>query len=362
MAFRNKNICIIAFSLGGGGAEKVAALQSQMLKNLGYRVFVVSVTNVIEYAYQGKLLNLGELQVQNKRFFRRCFLLFELRRFLKDHAIDLIIDHRSRVSVLKEYFLKHLIFKTKTIFMAHSHNVSMCFPKSTFFSKCLYADSKRVVCVSKAIQEQVVADYGFVNTSTVYNPIDFADINSKLTGKTAAQPYVLFFGRLEEASKNLRFMIRAYQNSVLPSRGIRLYFLGEGPDLPQLQVLVADLGLRNHVQFFSHTTNPYPMVEQAKYVVLTSHFEGFPMALIEALACGTPVVSVDCKSGPSEIVQNESNGLLTSATAPDFTEALNRMVLDEKLYNTCKSNAKSSVAHLDMKCIAQDWHSLLQAI
>jgi len=84
--------------------------------------------------------------------------------------------------------------------------------------------------------------------------------------------------------------------------------------------------------------------------------------LIEALACGTPVVSVDCQSGPSEIVQNGYNGLLTPATILDFTKALNSMESDKSLYATCKSNAKQSVQHLTTEAIFKEWQALLQAI
>ncbi len=55
---------------------------------------------------------------------------------------------------------------------------------------------------------------------------------------------------------------------------------------------------------------PFPFVKQALFTVLSSNYEGFPMSIIESLACGTPLVSVDCPSGPSEIIEHNVNGLL----------------------------------------------------
>jgi glycosyltransferase involved in cell wall biosynthesis len=57
-------------------------------------------------------------------------------------------------------------------------------------------------------------------------------------------------------------------------------------------------------------SNPFDIVQNARFTVLTSHYEGFPMSMVESLALGTPVVAVDCNSGPREIVIDEYNGLL----------------------------------------------------
>ena len=178
MTLRNKNICIIASSLGGGGAEKMAALQSKLLQDNGYSVFVVSVLDKVEYPYSGKLLNLGALQAQKNYFFRRLTLLFVLKRFLKAHKIDVIIDHRTRVSGMREFLLKNIIYRTKTIFVVHSHNRAQSFPKSAMLSKYLYRDVEKLVCVSKAIQKDIVEKYGFSNAMTIYNPIDVDWIES----------------------------------------------------------------------------------------------------------------------------------------------------------------------------------------
>ena len=123
-----------------------------------------------------------------------------------------------------------------------------------------------------------------------------------------------------------------------------------------------ELQLENHVQVFPFQKNITPYIQHAKCTILTSHFEGFPMSIIESLAAGIPVISVDCETGPREIIQNNFNGLLVENHNENaLSEAIKNMIEDEKLYQTCKNNAQKSVEHLSLPTIAQQWKQLLEA-
>ncbi|MBR9846888.1 MAG: glycosyltransferase family 4 protein, partial [Algicola sp.] len=81
MKSKGKKICIVASSLGKGGAERSSALLSIMLSNLGYEIYIVTVLDCIEYAYKGQLYNLGALKKEKDNFFGRINRIKKFKRF-----------------------------------------------------------------------------------------------------------------------------------------------------------------------------------------------------------------------------------------------------------------------------------------
>jgi glycosyltransferase involved in cell wall biosynthesis len=85
------------------------------------------------------------------------------------------------------------------------------------------------------------------------------------------------------------------------------------------------------------------------------------MSIIESLALGVPVVSVDCQSGPAELIRNEHNGLLVpNHNAAALAQAIGRFARDTNLYDICRNNAAASVAHLSVDNIAAQWQQILE--
>ena len=126
-------------------------------------------------------------------------------------------------------------------------------------------------------------------------------------------------GRLV-AQKDHATLLRAFA-LVLQRMPARLLILGNGPLQPELEQLAAELGIAEHVRFAGFVVNPLPYFRRAAAFVLSSRYEGFGNVLIEAMACGTPVITTDCPYGPGEIVDNGRFGRLAEPQNPQSLAA-----------------------------------------
>jgi len=151
----------------------------------------------------------------------------------------------------------------------------------------------------------------------IYNPFDLASIACKASEPVshpwflpgASRPVILSVGRLTEA-KDFSTLIRAFAK-VRGCSNARLLILGEGELRSELMELAQSLGLDgDDFQMPGFVRNPYSYLARAALFVLSSRWEGLPGVLIEALACGAPVVSTDCMSGPREILADGHWGRL----------------------------------------------------
>ncbi len=356
----NHKIAIVSASLGVGGAERFAGLLSIMLQDLGYEVHHIIVLDVVDYDYQGKLVNLGKLFAKEKGIFRAVKKGKFIAQYLKENDIEIIIDNRSRPLLFREIFTQWIYGKRQTYFMIHSASLGMYFPKSRFWADYLYKNATMLICVSKGIEEAVKAKYRFSHTQTIYNPVVLSESILEKP-KHMPEKYLLFFGRLEEKIKNFSLLLKAFSRSKVDEKGVKLMIVGDGADRDFILAKINKLKLNESVEVLPFQKNINPFVQHAHCTVLSSYFEGFPMSITESLAAGTPVISVDCETGPKEIIQSNFNGLLVeNHNEVALAEAIKKIFEDDNLYQNCKNNAKKSVEHLSLTTVAQQWKKIFE--
>lgn len=165
-----------------------------------------------------------------------------------------------------------------------------------------------------AVSEGVAADAARLlrmdrrRLSVIQNPVVTADLARRAAEPVdhpwfapGASPVILGCGRLVP-QKNFDLLIKAFQR-LRQRREARLMILGDGEERGLLEALVHRLGLGSEVALPGFVSNPYAHMAKARVFALSSHYEGSPLVLVEALACGCPVVSTDCPSGPREILR-----------------------------------------------------------
>lgn len=364
MEKKNIKICIVVASLSTGGAERSSAILSRMLAEAGYQVTILCVVDDVVYDYKGRLVNLDVELSGKKGILKKIGKFFFSEKFFNEEKFDFIIDTRSRSNWLKQLVTNKFVFnRTNVIFMVHNYNLKLYFPKNKFLARIIYQKAFQLVGVSKAAVEHFKTTYGFKKGICIYNAYDKERVNilSEAFVDLPKVSYILSYGRIVDEHKDYSFLIRTYAASNLKRSGVYLVILGDGKDKLKIINLVKDLGVTDYVIFKDFSENPFPYVKKAMFTTLTSNYEGFPMVLVESLSLGTPVVAVDCKSGPSEIIVTGKNGILVPfKNELKFIEAMNKMIADENFYKRCKMGTISSVSKFQMNQIVKEWEEILR--
>jgi glycosyltransferase involved in cell wall biosynthesis len=357
-------ICLVGDCLSGGGAERVHAFLSEYFAAKGIEVHNVVVQDRVTYDFSGELLNLGLLKDERNGFSNKLKRFSVLRKYIKKHDFDYVIDFRMRRKYLQDLLISRLVFTVPTVYTVHHYIIKWYMPKKPWLTKLIYGKAYGVISITDKIKELIEREQGLKNVTNIYNPVNLGYINKKLNDDMPypGYRYIVAAGRMEDDNiKQFDKLIAAYADSVLPANDIKLVILGQGSEKDNLVAFSHEKGVGDKVIFKGFQENPYVYMRNALLYALTSKNEGLPMVLLESLACGTPVVAFDCYTGPSEIVIHKVNGLLIDdQDVEKFTEGLNLMFTDKELYEKCRQNAVSSIAKFSLETIGAQWMDFLK--
>ena len=169
--------------------------------------------------------------------------------------------------------------------------------------------------------------------------------------------FILGVGRLNYI-KGFDLLIDAY--SKIQTDNIDLIIVGDGNEFRNLKVQIEKLGLEDCVKLHGAKDNLQDYYDQAEIFVLPSRNEGYPNALIEAMSFGCPCIAVDCEFGPSEIIENEINGILVKkSSSADLSAAIKYVLENSSLRKKIARNAQLIKQTNSMKNISTNWGDLI---
>jgi glycosyltransferase involved in cell wall biosynthesis len=172
------------------------------------------------------------------------------------------------------------------------------------------------------------------------------------------KPFILAMGRFAP-QKGFDLLVRAFRKNSVKHPEWSLVILGEGSERLSLEVMATELGIENRIYLPGRYSNPTEVMAEASVFVLPSRYEGFPNALIEAMACGLPSISFDCPSGPREIIRHGIDGILVPPEdVAALADAMSDLITHPEKRERLASRAIEVMDRYGVNRIMAEWEEL----
>ncbi len=217
-----------------------------------------------------------------------------------------------------------------------------------FWAAQVIPRADRIVGCSDGVCRSLIDRLGLDPTKvqTIYNPVDVGKIE-----RLAAEPLpiekrdgrfvIAHAGRLSPQKKQ-KLLLKAL--ALMKHQNAELWMLGQGPLEGDLKREAARLGIADRVRWLGFQNNLFPFLRAADCFALSSKWEGLPTVIIEAMACGTPVVATRCPYGPDELIEDGRTGLLVPVgDAERLADALDRLAADAEMRTTLARAAAGDI-------------------
>lgn len=325
---KTTDVSLFVPNMDGGGAERVMLQLAQGLAQKGLKVDLVLAR--AEGAYLSKVppeVRLVDLKSKSPVILFKTLALVD---YLRQERPKIILSALDIVSAAT--WAKRLAKVPTQVIMSVHTNLSYQFEDKpdlvvgklrAALVRWFYPLADGIIAVSRGVADDVahLANLPPEKVKVIYNPVITPDLGAKAAAPVenpwfapGEPPVILGVGRLVR-QKDFATLIRALA-IVRQHTPARLVILGdvdkrEPAIKPELESLIAELGLEDSVALPGFVDNPYAYMAKAKVFALSSIYEGFGNVIAEAMAVGTPVVSTNCKSGPAEILENGKYGKLS---------------------------------------------------
>lgn len=379
-------------TLNFGGAERVV---SQLLIHLNdtYQLHLALYANLIKYEIpkEVKVFSLEEnvLASNSSTLLRLPVLAKKLATYCKQEKIETCVAFLNRPCYILALMRAVYGYKGKVIMCERSHRssiINFIGSGSSFTKKIAYLLTKYsykwahlVIANSKVSKQDLIQNFSVTKPiKVIYNPIDIKATLQKANEKLevnmdAADFYFISTGNFRP-EKNFALLINAF--ALLKDLPVKLFLVGGGELETALKELAKSLQLEDNILFTGFQTNPYKYISRSNCFVLSSYTEGFPNVLLEALACGKPVIATDCLSGPRELLAPETPidavalqnfevaefGILSPVNnAEILADAMRTIYNEAALLNNYEAKAFNRANEFDINNIKEEFISAFSA-
>jgi len=341
-----KKILFLIPSMRGGGVEKVMTIISSHLDKNKFDIILVLLKKEGE-----QLKNLpNTVKVVDLNVSKARYALMKLYWVIKLNKPDIVMP---TMGYLNAYLALIIPFFSKDIkFIARESSVVSVINKEdkltkilNFLYKYFYNRYEFIICESNFVKDDLINNFHIQEDklNLIRNPVDITKI-IQLSNETKEailnnnKINLIAVGRLEHV-KGYDLLIQAIAKL---DQNFHLTILGKGNEEEKLRTLVSRLNIKDRVTFSGFQNNPFAYMKQSDIFVLSSRYEGSPNVVLEANACGAPVVAFNCPGGTGEIIENGINGFLCECgNIDELVEKINKASSHSFDKNKIKSLTKN---------------------
>ena len=341
MTVSSKHLALFIPSLRGGGAERVTLQIAEGFVQRGVEV------DLILAQAQGSYLNkIPEgVVLRDLKVGRVLMGLPRLVRYFRAFQPDVMLSFMTHANLIALWARRLAGVKTRLVIsernmmsLGNKGAVQLKYRLLPRLARGFYSWADDIIAVSSGVADDV-ADITHMQRErirTIYNPV----VTPRLTALADEPlehpwfasddvPVLLGVGRLEP-QKDFGTLLKAFAQ-LRKQRELRLLLLGEGGQRKTLEAMASKLGIASDVMMPGFVDNPFYFMRRASVLVVSSAWEGLPGVLIQAMACGCPVVSTDCPSGPREILEDGRYGRLVPVGGVDVLAEAIAKTLDHSV-------------------------------
>lgn len=346
-----KKICFVTFQFQTGGVERVLCALTSKLKDADVKL--VTVTDQTDGILENLPSNVSFIKLTTLPYFRFLEKLRKVRligkvaspinllsrilylRFSKEFSDTIFVNFADTIStMLLAYYGNHSKY---TISWLHYNPKTFLKSKYKKIYTSIYRKFSKIVCIcqeQKGIMMNIIPSLKEDNVKVIYNILDYEYMTREMNEPfDAGYHYIVMVARFDLRSKDFKTIIDAYSmlSDELKSK-YKLVFVGAGPDQQEIEKYSNECGEEDNIVFAGMQKNPYKWIKNAEILVHSSKSEGLPTVLLEAFQCGTPVISTNCETGPTEILAGGGAGVLVNVGDSEALKAsMEKLLNDESL-------------------------------